>query len=123
MSYGDKALKNPGSTGRTPSGKSSWNEFVNEVRGNIRNALQSMSLSEYIELLVDVAGEEYGFYTPSWMLDTEIEEEDAFDKLDQELSERETQIREARRELGGSTYHPQNRDTQGSHPKDDGLSE
>ena len=116
MSYGDKALKNPGSQGRTPSGKSSWSEFTNEVRGNIRNALQSMSLSEYLDLMIEVAGEDYGFYTPSWMLETELEDKEAVKKLDEELAKRQRKIIEVRRELARSNFYPTKGEPRSSHP-------
>lgn len=60
MSYGKK-LKNPGLKGKTPEGRTSWQDAQNQVEGNLRWALKFLSSEEVIAKLNSLASNDVQF--------------------------------------------------------------
>lgn len=46
-----RKLERPATTGRTPEGRQSWKDAENQVKGNLKWALDFMEAEEVIELL------------------------------------------------------------------------
>lgn len=58
MSYGER-LKNPSNRGETPPGRTSWEDAVNQVQGNLRWCLSFLDTGEVIKLLAEVVRSMY----------------------------------------------------------------
>ncbi len=113
MSYGNQGLKNQGH--RTPRGKSSWEEFEKEVQGNIRHALNHMTISEYREIMIEVLAEQRQFKIPSWMLNFTPENGEDRKKLDKLLAKKEQNIRAVRKELNSHRFYPVEKEDSSNH--------
>ncbi|MFB6199420.1 MAG: hypothetical protein ABEJ83_00955 [Candidatus Nanohaloarchaea archaeon] len=58
MSYG-RPLKNPGSRGETPDGRTSWQDAQNQVKGNLKWAMNFLSAEEVIAKLANIHTQDY----------------------------------------------------------------
>jgi hypothetical protein len=58
MGYG-RPLKNPGSNGETPEGRTSWQDAQNQVKGNLEWAMNFLSPEELIAKLASIKTKDY----------------------------------------------------------------